>query len=44
MELGCKVGVTQNTAWKGKLKLLKVIKERDEWTALQGPVQVNGAY
>ena len=37
-------GVSQNTAWKVKHKLLQVMKERDERVPLRGIVQVDDDY
>ncbi len=44
LELARQPGVSRNTAWKMKHKLLQVMKERDERLPLGGIVQVDDAY
>ncbi len=44
LELARQLGVSRNTAWKMKHKLLQVMKERDERVPLHGIVQVDDAY
>ena len=44
LELARQLGVSRNTAWKMKHKLLQVMKERDERVPPGGIVQVDDAY
>src|SRR5512144_163509 len=44
LELGRRLGVTQNTAWKLKHKLMQVMLERDATKRLTGRVEIDDAY
>ena len=44
LELGRRLGVTQNTAWKLKHKLMQVMMERDAGKRLTGRVEMDDAY
>jgi ISXO2-like transposase domain len=44
LELGRRLGVTQNTAWKLKHKLKQVMLERDAGKRLIGRVEIDDAY
>jgi transposase-like protein len=44
LELGRRLGVTQNTAWKLKHKLMHVMMERDAGKRLTGRVEMDDAY
>jgi ribosomal protein L37AE/L43A len=44
IELGRRLGVTQNTAWKVKHKLKQVMMERDATKQLTGRVEIDDAY
>jgi len=44
IELGRRLGVTQNTAWKVKHKLKQVMMERDASKQLTGRVEIDDAY
>ena len=44
LELGRRLGVTQNTAWKLKHKLMQVMMERDAGKRLTGRVEIDDAY
>ena len=44
LELGRRLGVTQNTAWKLKHKLMQVMMERDAGNRLTGRVEMDDAY
>ena len=41
--LGCQLGVTSNTAWLLKHKLLQTIGERDAGRKLRGTLQIDEA-
>ena len=44
LALGRRLGVTQNTAWKLKHKLMQVMRERDAGKRLTGRVEIDDAY
>ena len=44
LELASQLGVSQNTAWQLKHKLMQAMRERDERVPLEGIVQVDDAY
>ena len=44
LELGRRLGVTQNTAWKLNHKLMQVMMERDAGKRLTGRVEIDDAY
>ena len=44
LELGRRLGVTQNTAWKLKHKLMQVMMEQDAGKRLTGRVEMDDAY
>ena len=44
LELKRQLGVSYNTAWLLKHKILQVMKERDDDRPLEGPVQIDDAY
>ena len=44
LERGRRLGVTQNTAWKLKHKLMQVMMERDAGKRLTGRVEIDDAY
>ena len=44
LELGRRLGVTQNTAWKLKHKLMQVMMERDAGKRLTGRIEMDDAY
>jgi len=44
IELGRRLGVTQNTAWMVKHKLAQVMMERDASKTLAGRVEIDDAY
>lgn len=44
IELGRRLGVTQNTAWMLKHKLAQVMMERDDTKQLRGRVEIDDAY
>ena len=44
LELGRRLGVTQNTAWKLKHKLMQVMMERDAGKRLTGRVEIDDTY
>ena len=44
LELSRQLGVSYNTAWSLKHKLMQVMKERDDTRPLGGSVQLDDAY
>ena len=44
LELKRQMGVSYNTAWRLKSKVLHVMKEREDWRPLDGLVLIDNAY
>jgi hypothetical protein len=44
LNLKRQLGIGYNAAWRMKLKLLQVMKERDDSKPLSGDIQIDDAY